>query len=208
MPVPHILANLWLAKDNGITWQDFFGRVYPVMDNEGITSQCGPLVEFFQQASLDAVSSLSDMTRPVAPPRNTVLMKDRLEALRHLFPQLQDNATAHQHGLIAKGLGLIAHQQQQHYEELREDKARAEAGSIKQMFGEAAFPRLLRMLGVRNETELVSKCPIYQSMAKASKGERMSRLQSAIDEVVRKRDIRSLHVRMTPGLFSLFRGLE
>ena len=34
-PIPHSLAGLWLLDEDGVTWQRFFGTIYPAIVAEG-----------------------------------------------------------------------------------------------------------------------------------------------------------------------------
>ena len=59
--------------------------------------------------------------------------------------------------MIARGLGVIAKQQQEHYEEMKEAARLVEkANPVEKWLGADKLRRLLRMLCLRNEADLVA----------------------------------------------------
>ena len=73
-PVPHSLGTIFLHYDRGLTWQEFFMNLYPVILTEGHETAYVPLIQIFQQAAVGDPSPIVN-ARLVAPPRNAHLCR-------------------------------------------------------------------------------------------------------------------------------------
>ena len=207
-PVPHSLAGLWLLHEDGITWQYYFGTVYPAIVAEGNEATYTSLTQFMQQLSVGIPSSINVTTRPAAATRSAVLSAHYMDTLGRLFPQLRPDATAMQHNQIAGALGLMAAQQQAQYSETKLAKETKAASTVESWLGEDDFPALLNLTNTRNEGDLIAACPVYKAMAAASKSMKMTRLQSAINKVRHARDLEDLVVIITLPMFNLFSSMD
>ena len=212
VPVPHVVGGIWLTKPDGITPREFWELVYPVIVSQGIENECRSLLQFFQiaitQSGAGATSSTVDAVRPSPPARSVALMKRQSAHLQHHFPQLRSDAPEHQAGLIAQGLGVIAQQQQDQYQETRREKELAKETTVRRWFGENMFKQLLRMLRLRDEAELNRECSVFLEMAKSHKAGQQGVLQSAIRQELTDRKDPYLQVTITPGLWENFKSLE
>ena len=107
-PVPHPLTGLWILGEDRITWQKFFGTVYPATVNEAREATYLSLTQFMQQLAVRDPAMINCANRPAAPPRNTVLSYRYLSALENHFAGLQQDAAAQQHSQISGALGRMA----------------------------------------------------------------------------------------------------
>ena len=110
--------------------------------------------------------------------------------------------------MIARGLGLIAMQQQEHYDEVKEARLAEKANPVEKWLGADKLRRLLRMLRLRNEANLVAACPVYKAMALAQEKFLMGVLQDAVDTKLIERSKRHTHILLSPGLFKNFTSLR
>jgi hypothetical protein len=207
-PVPHNLAGLWLMHDDGLTWQEFFGTVFPAIVAEGKEVAYASLIQFMRQLSVGAPSPINVTTRPAAPPRNAALSRKYMNTLEAHFPGLRPNAAAQQHNQIAGALGLMAAQQQNQYEENKIAREAKSKTTVEGWLGVDDFPSLLNLTNARNETDLLTACPVYGAMAAAPKALKMARLQSAIDKILSDRGMEHLIVIITPAIFTVFVSMK
>ena len=116
--IPHSVVGLFLARSQGVTPRYYFEIIYPQLVTEGKEEQCKSLTVFFQLAitrtALNDDRSVLNTTRPRPLDRNATLIKYQLELLQHHFDQLNPSAARAGNNMIARGLRLIAKQQQEH----------------------------------------------------------------------------------------------
>ena len=207
-PIPHSLAGLWLLDEDGVTWQRFFGTIYPAIVAEGKVEAYKSLIQFMQQLAVGVPSTINFGTRPAAPPRNPALASRYMTALEVHFPELRQDAAAQQQSQIAGALGLMAVQQQGQYDKVTAAREAKATTTVESWLGEDDFPALLNLTNTRNEADLIVACSVYSSMAKAAKAYRMARLQSAIDKVLSDRGLDHLVVIITPAMFANFISMK
>lgn len=208
VPVPHAIAGLWLPFPDGITARYFWETIYPAIVGAGLVDECKALLQFFQIMITKSGGNPGDLSpldvnRPTPPARNVHLINRQLEILRFHFPQLRPDAVVQQTNLIAAGLGTIAQQQRDQYEEQKVEKELAKTRTVEKWVGMIQFRNLLRMLQVLNEHQLVHECPVYQAMAEAPKAEKMGALQAAIDALLVQRGEKYMNCTLSSGVFSL-----
>ena len=71
------------------------------------------------------------------------------------------------------------------------------------MFGEDQLQGLPHLTQTRSDADLCTCCPVYKSMAKTKKPERMGRYQTAIDKLLVERGCKHLGVNVTPEVFKM-----
>jgi len=183
--LPHFLVPLFLAQPEGVSPRHFWTVIYPVITGAGREGECGALLEYFQIAATSngqpGAPSVLNITRPSPPARNEALIQYQRTLLEHHFPQLSANQVQLQTNQIAGVLGSLVHNQQQQYEEGKREREAAKETTVEKWLGKELFIRLLRLLRVSTEADLVAACPIYLEMAKAPKSQRMRTLQTKID---------------------------
>ena len=206
VPIPHFLAGLWMPFSEGITAKYFWETVYPAIQAAGFEADCKALIQFFQimitRAGNQGNLSALEVTRPTPPARNIHLINRQLEILHHHFPQLRPDTVVQQTNLIAAGLGTLAQQQRDQYEEQKQEKELAKLKTFEKWVGRTTFLNILKMLQVANELQLVRECPVYKDMAEAKSAERMGVLQAAVDALLVQRGIKHFGLILSPGLFS------
>ena len=206
--LPHVLVPLFLSQQNGVSLRYFWTVVYPVITGMGIEGACSALVEYFQIAATShgqaGAPSILNTTRPAPPPRNEALIQHQQMLLEHHFPQLSSNTVQQQTNQIAGVLGQMVHNQQQQYEEGKREREAAKVTSVEKWLGKEVFIKLLRLLRVSSEAELVAACPVYLEMAKAPKSQRMRTLQSKIDAVWNQRGNKYMTYVVSPAWFQNF----
>ena len=207
-PVPHNLAGLWLMHDDGLTWQEFFGTVYPSIVAEGKEVAYASLIHFMRQLSVGNPSPINVATRPAGPPRSAALSLKYMTSLETHFPGLRPNAAAQQHNRIAGALGLMAAQQQAQYDENKIAREVKSKTTVEGWLGVDDFPSLLNLTNARNEADLLAACPVYGAMAAAPKALKMARLQSSIDRILSDREMEHLIVVITPAIFTIFVSMK
>jgi hypothetical protein len=207
-PVPHSLAGLWLLHEEGITWQIFFGMIYPAIVAEGKEVAYKSLIQFMQQLAVGNPSTINCATRPAAPPRSAVLMLRYMKALEAHFPGLRQDAVAQQHSQIAGAIGRMVDQQQAHYDANKLAKEEKVTTTVAGWLGEDDFPAVLNLTNTRNDPDLIVACPVYKAMAAAPKSLKMARLQSAIDKILGDRGMEHLVVIITPAMFTIFASMK
>ena len=74
--------------------------------------------------------SALESTRPMPPARNETLINRQVGIIHHFFPQTRPDAAMQQTNAIATGLGQLAVQQQQQYEEVKREKELAKAQTV------------------------------------------------------------------------------
>ena len=212
VPIPHFLGGLWTAKADGMTARDFWLEAYPLIQSEGKEEDCKALLQYFQAAitrtGANAAVSTIDTPRPIPPARNVALIHDRQSRLEVFFPQLRTDAPQHQSNLIAQGLGVIAQQQHEQYQETKRDREEAKSKTITKWLGSTKVKKLLRLTGMPNEAALVEACPVYGELASAPKGERLSVLNDACVERALARKEQYLSIVLSPGILALFTSLS
>ena len=62
-PVPHPLAGLRLLGNEGVTWQQFFGTIYPTILAEGKEAAYNSLIQFMQQLAVGIPSTINFASR-------------------------------------------------------------------------------------------------------------------------------------------------
>ena len=211
IPIPHSLVGLFLAQE-GVSPRYYFDTIYPHLVDKGIETECVALTQFFQVAITRTLANIDEsaiaVSKPTAPPRNPALIKYQLELIHHHFPQLSARTATQQQNLIATGIGVLATQQQAHYDEVKATKIADAANPVAKWLGDVKVLRLLRMLRLGNEAELEAACPVYKAMAKTPKVSRMGVLQNAIDALLVTRKIKYLSVILDHGKFANFVSLS
>ena len=124
------------------------------------------------------------------------------------FPALRPDAAAQQTSQIATALGQLAHQQRVQYEEAKSEKEKAKNKTVEDWLGKARFNTLKNYLGVADEASLDICCPVYKEIANASKSDRLTTLQAAVNEELREMGHTHLTVTLSPGVFENFASME
>jgi hypothetical protein len=83
--------------------------------------------------------------------------------------------------LIAAGLGVLAWQQHDQYEEAIFEKEKAKNTMVEKWLGSTKLNTLLRLLQLNSEQYMVTSLP-YKRMAEAPKLEKLGVLEAVIDE--------------------------
>ncbi len=183
----------------------FWTVLYPVIVAEGKEAECAALLDYFQigATSHGQVNgpSILDITRPVPPARSEALIRRQRETLEHFFPQLSANASQQQTNQIAGVLGHWAQQNQQQYEEAKREREVTKTTSVEKFLGTTLFNKLLRLLRLTSEAELVAACPVYLEIAKASKSQRLGAAQGKIDAELSDRNNKYLTMVLTTAWF-------
>ena len=212
VPVPHVLGGLWLSEPDGLTPRKFWEVVYPRIVTLGIEGECRSLLQFFQLAitgtQADATTSIIDGARPAPPARSAPLVERQQSILQHHFPQIRPEAHQLQAGLIAQGLGVLAQQNHDQYQETKREKELAKQTTVSKWLGATQFQKLLRMLRLPNEAALNSECPVYKDIAQASKAHQLGTLQQAINHELNGRGNPYLKVTLTPAIYENFKSLD
>ena len=131
-----------------------------------------------------------------------------MDILSHHFPQIRPEAAHQQAGIIAQGLGVIAKQQHDQYQETKREKESAKQTTLSKFLDDKLFAQLLRMLRLPNEAAVIAACPVYQKIAQATKGKQRGELQGAIRQELVRRGNPYLKVPISPGVWTNFISLE
>ena len=210
--LPHFLVPLFLSQPNGVSPRYFWTNVYPVITGMGMEGQCSALVEYFQIAATSqgqaGYPSVLNTTRPVPPVRNEALIQHQQSLLEYHFPQLSSNVVQQQTNQVAGVLAQMAHNQQQQYEEGKREREAAKVTTVEKWLGKELFTKLLRLLRVSSEAELVAACPVYLEMAKAPKSQRMRTFQTKIDAVWTSRGNKYMTYVVATAWFQNFVNME
>ena len=206
--LPHFLVPLFLAKPEGVTMRHFWTAIYPVIVSEGKQVECAALLDYFQIGATShgqaGGHSVLDTARPMPPSRSEALIRRQRETLEHFFPQLSANSSQQQTNQIASVIGSWAHQNQQQYEEAKREREATKATSVEKALGTTLFTKLLRLLRLTSEAELIAACPVYLELAKASKAQRLGTVQDKIDKELADRNSKYLRYIMTSASFQNF----
>jgi hypothetical protein len=209
--LPHFLVPLFLVE-NGVSPRYFWTKIYPVITGMGMEGQCRALVEYFQIAATSQGQagdpSVLNTTRPVPPVRNEALIQHQQSLLEYHFPQLSSNVVQQQTNQVAGVLAQMAHNQQQQYEEGKREREAAKVTTVEKWLGKELFTKLLRLLRVSSEAELVAACPVYLEMAKAPKSQRMRTFQTKIDAVWTSRGDKYMTYVVAAAWFQNFLSME
>ena len=207
-PVPHDIAGLFAARPGGITWQYFFSTIYPAIQADGNEGAYAPLILVFQMMSVGAPgAAIKCAERPAPFTRSVALTERYLATIQAHFPQLAPGAAAHANTQIAGALGALTTQNQLHFEEqrrVRADKDAKAAKTVKSWLGELKMKDLLHYTSCRDEAHLVADCPAYLRMAQASKANKLSFLQDAVDASLRGSGNQHLQVAIPYAVFHNF----
>ena len=210
--IPHFIGGLFLSQPDGVTARFFWESIYPVIEGAGKQTECKALLQFFQLmiTSSGGQGNLSvlECTRPTPPARNENLINRQVSIIHHFFPQTRPDAAMQQTNVIAAGIGLIATQQQQQYEEVKREKELAKAQTVEDWLGPGRLATLLRFTGMSNESALVMALPVYQLLAKAKKADKLGILQDAINAELLKRGNTDLSFEIGPGVFENFKSMS
>jgi hypothetical protein len=109
---------------------------------------------------------------------------------------------------IATGIGQLAMQQQQQYEEAKREKELAKAQTVADWLGPGRLTTLLRFTGLTDERALVMSLPIYKLLAEAKKADKLSVLQDAINTELVNRGNDELNLEISAGLFANFTSMR
>jgi hypothetical protein len=209
--LPHFLVPLFLVE-NGVSPRYFWTTIYPVITGMGMEGQCRALVEYFQIAATSQGQagdpSVLNTNRPVPPARNEALIQHQQSLLEFHFPQLSSNVVQQQTNQVAGVLAQMAHNQQQQYEEGKREREAAKVTTVEKWLGKELFTKLLRLLRVSSEAELVAACPVYLEMAKAPKSQRMRTFQTKIDAVWTSRGDKYMTYVVAAAWFQNFLSME
>ena len=171
-----------------------------------------PLTLVFQMMSVGAPgAAVSCATRPAPFTRSEALAERYLDTIPFYFPQLAPGAAAHANTQIAGALGALTTQNQLHFEEqrrVRADKEAKAAKTVESWLGELKMKVLLLYTGCRDEAHLVAECPAYLRMAQASKGNKLSFLQDAVNAALRASGNQHLQVVIPYAVFNNFWQME
>jgi hypothetical protein len=87
VPIPHFLVTQFLAKPEGVTPQDFFLTLYPLIEAKNEVQNCQAIIQYFQVAmtATGAGPSWVDTSRPAPPPREETILRHLKARSRH-FP--------------------------------------------------------------------------------------------------------------------------
>jgi len=210
--LPHFLVPLFLSQPNGVSPRYFWTNVYPVITGMGMEGQCSALVEYFQIAATSQGQagdpSVLNTTRPVPPVRNEALIQHQQSLLEYHFPQLSSNVVQQQTNQVAGVLAQMAQNQKQQYEEGKREREAAKVTTVEKWLGKELFTKLLRLLRVSSEAELVAACPVYLEMAKAPKSQRMRTFQTKIDAVWTSRGNKYMTYVVATAWFQNFVNME
>lgn len=205
IPIPHSVVGLFLAKEGGVSPRYYFTTILPQLEAEGIADACLSLTQFFQmaitrrQANVD--ESFLEVVKPSSPGRIPALVKHKLELLQRHFPLLSPGAATSQQNVVAQGIGVIATQQQAHYDRLEAAKVAEKANALEKWLGKAKVKTLLRLTGMSTVAELVASNPVWQDMADTTDKHRRQMLQTAVDDLLVARDEEHLTCVVSHGMY-------
>ena len=212
IPIPHSVGSLFLAKEGGVSPRYYFTTILPQLEAEGIADACLSLTQYFQMAitrkQADLDESFLEVDMPSSPGRIPALVKHRLELLHRHFPQLSSQAASAENSLVAQRIGLIATQQQQHYDELKAAKVADKVNALEKWLGKAKLLTLLRLTGMTTVAELVASNPVYQNMADTSDKFRRGELQTAVDDLLVARGEEFLTCSVSHGMYLNYASLK
>ena len=212
IPIPHSVVGLFLAQDGGVPPRYYFQSILPQLEADGVADACLALTHFFQMAitrkGAGQDESFLEMALPSSPGRIPALMKNQQDLLQHHFPQLSSQAATAQHNLIAQGIGVIASQQQSHYDKLDASKTAEKSNALVKWLGESKVKKLLRLTGTMNQDQLKRECPVYDEMAATADKHRRGVLQTKVEDVLTTRREKYLSCSVSPGLFLNFTSLK
>ena len=144
--VPHPLTVLWILNEDGITWQKFFGMVYPVIVSKGKEDNYLALIQFIQQLAVRDPTTINCATCPAAPPRKAVLLARYMSELVGPFPGLRQDTAAQQHIQIYGTLGRMVDQQQAQYDATKMAKESKSRTTVAGWLGEDDLPAVLNLM--------------------------------------------------------------
>jgi hypothetical protein len=210
--IPHFIGGLFLSQPEGVTARFFWESIYPVIEGAGKQTECKALLQFFQlmitSSGVQGNPSALECARPMPPARNETLINRQVGIIHHFFPQTRPDAAMQQANAIATGIGQLAVQQQQQYEEVKREKELAKAQTVEDWLGPGRLATLLRFTGMSNESALVMALPIYQLLAKAKKADKLSVLQDGIDAELSRRGNDVLSLEISAGVFENFTSMR
>lgn len=212
IPIPHSVVGLFLAKEGGVSPRYYFTTILPQLEAEGIADACLSLTQFFQiaitrrQANVD--ESFLEVVKPSSPGRIPALVKRKLELLQHHFPLLSPQAATSQQNVVAQTIGVIASQQQAHYERLEAVKVAEKANALEKWLGRAKVMTLLRLTGMSTVADFVASNPVWQDMADTPDKQRRGELQTAVDDLLVAREDEHLTCVVSHGMYLNFASLK
>ena len=180
--IPYKYVGLFLSQPDGITPRYYFDTILPQIENDGLENVCLPLTRTCQVAitrRANDTTSLLQVTAPLAPPRNTVLLNYSHALLLSKFPQELNPAATAQATLqpIAARLTDIHQQRETHYQEAKQEKAAKAATSVESWIGKENLQQLLNLSCVPSEAALPS---VWKDMAMAAQKDRLGVLQGTV----------------------------
>ena len=209
--LPHFLVPLFLSQPDGVSPRYFWTVVYPVITGKGLEGDCLALLDYFQIAATSqgqaGGASVLNTPRPLPPARNVALINPQQKLLEHHYPQLSPDTVQQQTNQIAGVIGQFAHTHQQQYEEAKRDREAAKVSTVEKWLGKELLTKLLRLLRLGSEAELVAACPVYLEMAKAPKSQRMRTFQTRIDAEWTRKGNKYMSYVVAPAWFQNFINL-
>ena len=179
--IPNCYVPLFLARE--VTASYFFTAIHPQIVLDGKEQACAAFIKYFQVAITriqpNNDTSPLDTNAPIAPPRNVNLLDYRRQILEHHFPSMNQSLAILQQNQIAQQLAAHNQLSVQHRVEDEERRIKEKTITVEKWLGYTRFTRLLRISAVQGEADLH---PIWLKLANAKKKERLSILQSHLDE--------------------------
>ena len=179
--IPFKYAADLLSQPGGARPRYYFDTVLPQIEADGNADVCRPLTRAFQVAitrhTAGDDSSVLEVSRPLAPPRDTGLLNHAQSLVYHHFPHISPAAASAHGSAIATKLSEIYVQKEAHYQEARQERAAEKGKSIEKWLGADNFKRLLRLCRVSLAEELPA---LWYRLAAAKEKDRLAILQGAV----------------------------
>ena len=192
-----------LILDAPVTPRTAFTLIHAQLDMDNKVGECGALVKFLQLALLETAnngpSPLQLTATPTAPLGDRHLVKHRNEVLHRDFPALDAALPRLQQNQIANRLGELVEDARVHREDERRQKDSLRNKSPIDLVGATGVAKLCRYVRVQDQDQLPQ---IFRRLATASRHNRLSELQWAIDDDRSRLGYHRLHFVATPSLLN------
>ena len=210
--IPHSLVNLFLMHTEGVTANQFWTDIYPVIVDEGRLEECEALIEYFQimaTAVTAGGASTVDYPQGTAPKITEVgkdlkIMAYMKVVLDRIFPGMDANTTGpggSQDELVIAVANLTAEANRRHNEveerKLREERKKQ---SLAHRLGKQHTKRILHLTGCQTEEELFARCPMWRDIAESEGKEEGIRaaIQNSVDGMLEKLRYFNTVITITP----------